>query len=80
MYLRAGLGLLPPRPPPEGLELDSERGLLTDSERGLLTDAALLLIGLEELLPLSAGRSPRLGRRLGASAKVSLELIDLRPR
>ena len=71
MYLRAGLGLLAPRPP-DGLELDSARGLLIE--------AALLLIGLEELLPLSAGRSERLGRRLGASAKVSLELIDLRPR
>lgn len=73
MYLRPGFDLLSPRPPlPDGLDVDSARGLLTD--------AALLLIGLEELLPLSAGRSPRLGRRLGASAKVSLELIDLRPR
>ena len=71
MYLRAGLGLLAPRPP-DGLELDAALGLFAE--------AALLLIGLEELLPLSAGRSERLGRRLGASAKVSLELIDLRPR
>ena len=76
MYLRAGLGLLPPRPPTADLELDSA----PDSARGLLTAAALLLMGLEELFPLSAGLSERLGRRFGDSVNVSLELIDLRPR
>ena len=71
MYLRAGLGLLAPRPP-DGWELDAALGLLAE--------AALLLIGLEVLFPPSAGRSDRLGRRFGASANVSLELIDVRPR